>query len=60
MIIFFATEIARKMKFSTKYFFTKCDEIRRKPGIWSHLLKKSLVKNFIFSAVNYFNSNNYH
>ena len=36
------------MKFSNKDFFSKCDQIRsRKLRIWSHLLKKSLMKNFI-------------
>ena len=39
---------AQKMKFSVKDFFSKCDQIRRKLQIWSHLLKKSLLKNFIF------------
>ena len=39
------------MKFSTKYFFSKCDQIHRKQWIWSHLLKKSLMENFIFCAV---------
>ena len=43
---------AQKMKFSVKDFFSKCDQIRRKLRIWSHLLKKSLMENFIFSAVN--------
>ena len=42
---------AQKMKFSIKDFFYKCDEIRRKPRIWSHLLKKSLMENSIFCAV---------
>ena len=42
---------AQKMKFSIKDFFSKCDQIRRKLRIWSHLLKKSLTKNFIFCAV---------
>ena len=42
---------AQKMKFSVKDFFSKCDQIRRKLQIWSHLLKKSLLKNFIFCAV---------
>ena len=47
-----ATNItAPKMKFSIKHFFSKCEQIRRKLQIWSHLLKKSLVKNFIFCAV---------
>ena len=39
------------MKFSMKDFFSKCDQIRRKLRIWSHLLKKSLIENFIFCAV---------
>ena len=41
----------QKMKFSIKDFFSKCDQIRRKLRIWSHLQKKSLTENFIFSAV---------
>ena len=36
------------MKFSIKDFFSKCDQIRRKLRISSHLLKKSLIENFIF------------
>ena len=36
------------MKFSIKDYFSKCDQISRKLLIWSHLLKKSLMKNFIF------------
>ena len=32
------------MKFSNKDFFSKCDQIRRKLRIWSHLLKKSLME----------------
>ena len=43
---------AQKMKFSIKDFFSKCDQIRRKLRIWSHLLKKSLMENFIFCAAN--------
>ena len=39
------------MKFSIKDFFSKCDLIRRKLLIWSHLLKRSLMENFIFCAV---------
>ena len=42
---------AQKMKFSIKDFFGKCDQIRNFLRIWSHLLKKSLMKNFIFCAV---------
>ena len=36
------------MKSSIKDFFSKCDHIRRKLRIWSHLLKKSLLEHFIF------------
>ena len=43
---------AQKMKFSIKDFFSKCDQIPRFMRIWSHLLKKSLMENFIFCAVN--------
>ena len=32
-------------------FFSKCDQIHRKLLTWSHLLKKSLVENFIFYDV---------
>ena len=42
---------AQKMNFSIKNFFSKCDQIRRILRIWSHLLKKSLMENFIFCAV---------
>ena len=42
---------AQKMKFSIKDFFSKCDQIRRKLRIWSHLLKKSLMENFVFCLV---------
>ena len=49
---------AQKMKFSIKDFFSKCDQIRSKLRIWSHLLKKSLVESFIFCAVNVMMSGN--
>ena len=39
------------MKFSIKNFVSKCDQIRRLLQIWSHLLEKSLMENFIFCAV---------
>ena len=42
------TITTQKMKFSIKDFFSKCDQIRRKLGSWSHLLKKSLMENFFF------------
>ena len=43
--------IGQKMQLSIKDSFIKCDQIRRKLRIWSHLLKKSLMENFIFCAV---------
>ena len=39
---------AQKMKFSIKYFFSKCEQIRRKLRIWSHLLKNPQWKTLIF------------
>ena len=42
---------AQKMKFFITDFFSKCDQIRRKLRIWSHLLKKSIMENFIFCTV---------
>ena len=39
------------MKFSITDFFSKYDQIPRKLRIWSHLLKKSAMENFIFCAV---------
>ena len=42
---------AQKMKFSIEDFFSKCDQIHSLLWIWSHLLKKSLIENFIFCAV---------
>ena len=43
----------KKMTFSIKEFFSKCVQIHRKLQIWSHLLKKSLTKNFIFCTVRF-------
>ena len=40
--------IAQNMKFSIKECFTKCEQIRSFLQIWSHLLKKLLMGNFIF------------
>ena len=40
-----ATPTAQKMKFSIIDFFSKCDHI------WLHLLKISVIENFIFCAV---------
>ena len=39
-----------KKKFTIKDFSSKCDQIRSFLRIWSHLLEKSLMKNFIFCA----------
>ena len=38
----------QQVKFSIKYFFGKYDQIRSFLRIWSHLLKKYLIENFIF------------
>ena len=45
--IFNASNIRQRMKFSIKDFFSKYDQIRNL-RIWSHLLKKSLMENFLF------------
>ena len=42
---------AQKMKFSIKDSFSKCDQICNFLRISSHLLKKSLMENFIFCEV---------
>ena len=39
------------MKFSIKDFFSKYDQIRSFLRIWSYLLKKFLMENFIFWVV---------
>ena len=39
------------MMFSIKDFSSKCDQIPSFLRVWSHLLKKSLMENFIFCAV---------
>ena len=43
---------AQKMNFSVKNFFSKCEHIRIKLRIYSHLLNKFLTENFIFCVVN--------
>ena len=50
-LIVYLSYTAQKMKFSIKDFCSKCDQIQRKLRIWSRLLKKSLMENFIFCAV---------
>ena len=41
----------QKMKLSIKDLFSKYDQIQRKLCIWTYLLKKSLMGNFIFCEV---------
>ena len=43
-------KLHKKKMFSIKNFFSKCDQIRRKLQIWSHLLKKLLMENLTFCA----------
>ena len=45
------TNTAQKMKFSIKDFVSKSDQICSFLQIWSHLLTKSIMENFIFRAV---------
>ena len=40
----------QKTKFSFKDFYSKCEQIRRKLRVYSHLLNNSLTENFIFYA----------
>ena len=49
--IYKKTNTTQKVNFSIKTFFSKCYHIPRKLRILSHLLKKSLLKNFIFCAL---------
>ena len=49
-----AHDTAQKMKFSITDFLNKCDQKRWKLRIWSHLLKKYVMENFIFCAVSVF------
>ena len=44
----YATDTAQKMKFCIDDFFSKCDQIHNFFRIWSNLLTKSLMENFIF------------
>ena len=47
---------AQKAKFFIKDFFSKCDQIHkihRFLRIWSHLLKKSFMENFLFWQCNF-------
>ena len=51
LILIWSHPLYKKMRFPIKDFFSKCDQIRSFLRIWSHLLKKSLMENFIFCAV---------
>ena len=44
------TNTAQKKKISIEDLFSKCDQICNFLQIWSHLLKQSLMENFIFST----------
>ena len=44
----------QKITFSIIGFFSKCDQISMKLGIWSHLLKKSLMENLVFLSSGFF------
>ena len=46
--------IAQKMRFSIKNFFSKYGQIRSFLRIWSNLLEKSSMENFFFCAVQIF------
>ena len=50
-IYFYTLFTAQKMKFSMTDFFSKCDQIRSFLRIWSHLLKKLVMENFIFCTL---------
>ena len=49
--LFRGSDTAQKMKFCIKDFFSKCYQIGSFLRIWSNLLKKTLMENFIFCAV---------
>ena len=43
VVFIYAGSTTQKVKFSSNDFFNKCDQIRWKLWIWSHLLDKSLM-----------------
>ena len=51
IIVYETNNTAQKVKFSIKDFFSKCNQICSFRQTRSHLLKKSLMKYFIFCAV---------
>ena len=46
-------DTAQNMKLPIKDFFSQCDQISSFLRIWSDLLEKSLMENFIFCAMLY-------
>ena len=44
-------KVAQKMRFSMQDFLSNCDQVRSFLQICSHLLRKSLMENFIFCVV---------
>ena len=58
IIIFFqfapSGNTAQKMKFFIEDFFRKCEQIFSFLRIWSHLLKKSLMKKLCFFCSGYY------
>ena len=44
-------DTTQKMKLSIKDLFRTCDQIHSFLRIWSNLLKKSLIENFIFCTM---------
>ena len=49
----FSALTIQKTKFSIKHFVSKCDQIGIFLRIWSHLLKISLMENFIFCVLSH-------
>ena len=49
-----------KIKLSIKDIFSNYDQIRSSMRIWSHLLKKSLMENFIFCAMTFSSTENFY
>ena len=51
LVFFYTSLYYTENKDFIKDFFSKCDQIRNFLRIWSHLLKKCLMENFIFCAL---------
>ena len=54
-----AHQHCKKMKFTVMDFFSKCNEIRRKLRIWSHLVRKFSRENFIFLVMRQMKTQNF-